>query len=832
MAAHSAVSLALCGGVSAPLALQQQRIWQQGEASPDKAACNNCVRWKLLGPLDVAILKRAIGEVMRRHEVLRTCIESLAGELVQIIRPEVAFDLAFSDLGGREPFAIDAEVQRLGELHAHQPFDLRHAPLLRVSVLRVSENDHWMLITIHPVVSDGWSMGIFADEICAIYAAYERRERSPLSPLKFQYRDYANWQKRAFNGNVSNPQLFYWLRQLKDLPHFEVPGDLPRPPLQRSTDGSIVSILLPRALTDALGDLSRRHDATFFMTSLAALDVLLRRLTDLDVVVVGIPSAGRMSLETEALIGLFTNFLILRSDLSGDPLFGDLLARVRKTVLDALANQDVPFEHLFELLKLRRDASGKPLYRVTFAFQRAFVRNQEFGRMELVDLPPVSGGAGDDLRFSMVERAEGWRLSGEFDGDRYRPETVLRMLEQLRDIFAAIALDPARRISELSTALGAPAATPRDTIVARLIPLWEQVLSVSPVRADDDFFELGGNSLRVARLMAGIADIFGRKLPLAVIFRSATPRALALEIDGRVGLDQAPRLIALDTGGDQPPFFMVNAFTGLVDVAKRLDSGHPILSLIGDDDFALSGGYDLFQEAREHVRTILSTRERGPYLVGGWSAGGIIAYEIALQLESLGHQVALLVLFDTANPFFMHEYSKIEEFRARVADSFRYHRDNLGRMSFAQMPAYLARTLSARISRGRRFQIGADEIRGSASEPARIRKPEAFEVRIQAARKYRPAPYRGRVLLFKRNNHLSGRYLDPSFGWLGTVTGDFELCLVGSAHLDIFSEDSRALIARKLAIRLTEAVNDSASGDLPPLDPSPGPKNSRSPVSQ
>jgi thioesterase domain-containing protein len=791
------------GNLIAPLSLQQARFWLVDQLSPGNAASNIAVRWELLGPLNVAILERAIAALARRHDVMRTHVALKDGEPVQIITPDLAFELSFIDLENLAPAALDAEVQRLSDLDARKPFDLTHAPLFRVTVLRAGPDLHWLLMTIHHLVSDGWSIGIFVDEMCANYAALDQGGPPPLPPLDFQYRDYANWQKDAFNRNVSNPQLLYWLRQLKDLPRFEVPSDLPRPPVQTS-NSAIVSIMLQRALTDALADLSRTHGATLFMTSIAALDVLLHRLTGFDTVVIGTPVAGRTALETEPLIGLFINLLVIRSDLSGDPSFTALLARVRKTVLDALANQDVPFEQLVDVLKPRRDLSRNPLYQVSFIFQRSFVRQQKFAGMELIDLPSTSAGALYDLNFFMVERADGWRLSCELNTDLYRPATVMLMLEQLRDILGAILLDPERQISTLRGGpleLPAPAPTPT---VARLIPLWEEVLGVAPVRPGDDFFELGGNSLRAARLIACIAETFSRKLPLAVIFRSTTPAALALEIDAPAGLDDAPRVIALEALGDQPPFFMVNAFTGLVDVAKRLDSGHQILSLIGDDRRALAPDYDLFAEAREHVRTILATRPRGPYMVGGWSAGGIMAYEIAQQLAAGGHHVALLVLFDTANPFFMREYSKLEQLRARLADSFRYHLGRLRRMDYIQMPAFVARKLGAYFVRKRL-------ISDIAIAPDEAAKPEAFEVRIKAARNYRPNRYRGRVLLFKRNNHLSGRYLDPSFGWLGTVVGDFELCLVSAAHLDIFSKDNRDLIARKLGVRLTEAVNDSAA---------------------
>ncbi len=802
--------------ITAPLSLQQQRFWLLDQLSSGNPACNISVRWKLIGRLDLTILKRAIAEVVRRHDVLRTHIELVAGDPVQFIQPDPIVELSHEDLRQLAPVARDAEIQRLSELEAHQAFDLTRGPLFRVGVLRVGEDDHWMLMTAHHIIFDGWSVGTFVDEMCANYAAYAQGEGSPLPELSFQYRDYAKGQKDAFNDNVSNPQLLYWLRQLKDLPRFEVPADYPRPPVQ-SSNGTIVSILLPRTLTDVLADLSRKHGATFFMTSLAALDVLLHRLTALDIVVVGTPVAGRTSFDTESLIGLFINLLVLRTDLSGDPSFFDLLGSVRKTVLEALANQDVPFEQLVEVLKPRRDLSRNPLYQVNFIFQRAFVRQQTFGAMELIDVPSTSAGALYDLNFFMVERTEGWRLSCELNTDLFRPETVVRMLDQFRDIFAAVAHDPERRISELHASPVEAEARNKNSTVTRMIPLWEQVLAIAPVGPDDDFFELGGNSLRAVRLIARIAETFDRKLPLAVIFRSTTARALALEVDRSAGSEPAPRVIELEGIGEEPPFFMVNAFTGLVEVAKRLDSGHPILSLIGDDQRALSGNYDLYEEAYEHVRTILATRPHGPYMVGGWSAGGIMAYEIAQRLESLGHHVALLVLFDTSNPFFMREYSKIETFRARIVDSVRYHRANLGRMDLVQMPAYVARKLGSRFGPKRSPRTNLPVKADHPGDSSGVDKPEAFEIRIEAARRYRPLPYRGRVLLFKRSNHLTGRYLDPSFGWRGTARGDFEVCLVRAAHLDIFSKDSRDLIARKLGVRLTEAVQESTAASAPGL---------------
>ena len=813
-------------GAALPLAPQQQPLWLLDRLAPGNPAGNIAVRWKLEGPLDSELLKRAIDLIIRRHETLRTRFETVAGEPVQIVEPHSQFDLGIVDLRHLATPQREPEIERRSSVEARTGFDLTRAPLLRASLLRIGDEEYWLLVTIHHLVSDGWSIGTLADEITVAYAAFERGEEPSLPELPLQYRDYVRAETEQVRRNVSKPQLLYWLRKLKDLPRFEVPADKPRPPIM-TANSEIVSVLLPAILTDALANFSRRNGATLYMTALTALTALLSRRTGATTIVLGTPVTGRNSVKFEPMIGLFRTVVVLRCDLSGDPTFLELLGRTRQTVLEALASQDVSFERLVELLKPPRDLSRNQLAQVSFIFQRSFIPDRNFGRMRLIDVPSKSAGALYDLNFFMVERPDGWRASCELNTDLYEPETVQGMLAEFRALLEQIAAKPDCRISGMpwDRAIPEKPALPRDEETARvqaiegaesarfadppaaladapaigiskfqtrLLAIWEEVLHVSPLSATDDFFAVGGDSLRAAKLMARISETFGRKIPLALIFRFSTPEKLAAELAQQTASDEPLRLLELDEG-DQPPFFMVNAFTGLVEVAKRLDSGHPILSLIGDDAKALSGSYDLFEEAGEHVRTILTRRPRGPYLIGGWSAGGVMAFEIAQSLKALGREVALLVLFDAPNPFFMREYSRVEHFRIWIRESFAYHRANLHTMDLSQAPGYLLGRLARAISNRFKRQDQSKLL-------------EAFEVRIRTARKYRPLPYAGRVVLFKRDRHLSGRYLDPMFGWGGVVQGDFEVCTIETSHLDIFAKENQRFIARKLGVRLTEAV--------------------------
>ena len=328
-------------------------------------------------------LERSLGEIVRRHEVLRTSFPTVEGVAVQRIAPVLEVGLPVVELQGLDEGEREAEVRRLAAEEAQRPFDLARGPLLRVCLLKLGEEDHGLLVTLHHIVTDGWSLGVFIRELSALYQAFSTGRPSPLAGLPIQYADFAAWQRGWLQGAVLEGQLGYWQEQLAGAPSLlELPTDRPRPAVQSSRGASAV-FTLEAELTQGLKALSQRAGVTLFMTLLGAFMVLLARYSRQEDIVVGSPTANRTHSQTEGLIGFFVNTLVLRADLSGDPPFEELMGRVRRVALEAYAHQEVPFERVVEALQPERTLSHSPLFQVLFALQTAPV-----GELELAGADP------------------------------------------------------------------------------------------------------------------------------------------------------------------------------------------------------------------------------------------------------------------------------------------------------------------------------------------------------------------------------------------------------------------------------------------------------------
>ncbi|HEX7242847.1 MAG TPA: amino acid adenylation domain-containing protein, partial [Longimicrobiaceae bacterium] len=369
------------GAGPSPLSFAQQRLWFIHQLDPGSSAYNMPASLRLRGALDVRALRRSLAELVRRHEAVRTAFVDEGGEPVQVVLPAAAVPFPVLDLAGLPEEPRRAEALRRVIEDGLRPFDLRRGPLLRVLLVRLA-GDEWVLgFTMHHVVSDGWSMGVLAREVSALYAAYTRGGESPLPELEVQYADFAVWQRKRLAGEVLDAQLRYWRETLEGAPRvLELPTDHPR--------GSVLDVAevgrpfeVSAATTRGLRALARRESATLFMTLLAGWQTLLGRYTGQDDVVVGTPIANRTSAELEGLIGFFVNTLVLRGDLSGDPGFGELLGRVRETTLGAFAHQDLPFEKLVEELAPERSVTHNPLFQVMFALQNVEAPSLSLGEL-------------------------------------------------------------------------------------------------------------------------------------------------------------------------------------------------------------------------------------------------------------------------------------------------------------------------------------------------------------------------------------------------------------------------------------------------------------------
>jgi amino acid adenylation domain-containing protein len=437
-----------------PLSFAQQRLWFLDQLEPGSPLYNIAVAVELRGRLDPGTLAAALGEVVRRHEALRTTFRIVAGEPVQVVAESAGFDLPRIDLASLPERACEEEADRLAADEARRPFDLGQDAPLRAALLRLDQERHVLLLTMHHIVSDGWSMGVLVREIGALYAAQVDLEPaegrpSPLPELALQYADFAAWQRRHLSGEHLEAELAWWRGQLAGMPQvLELPADHPRPG-GRGARGEVHRFGIGPELLAGLTVLSRKHGTTLFMTLLAGFAALLERWTGQDDLGIGTPIAGRTLVETEPLIGLFVNTLVLRSDLAGDPGFVDLLGRVRETTLAAYAHQEVPFERLVEELAPERAIDRPPLVQVLFALQNAPSDPLELPGLVLTASSVPTGTARLELSCLLAETERGLDGTVEYRRDLFERETIARLVEHLVRLLAGAVEDPRRRVSEL-----------------------------------------------------------------------------------------------------------------------------------------------------------------------------------------------------------------------------------------------------------------------------------------------------------------------------------------------------------------------------------------------
>ena len=433
-----------------PVSFAQQRLWFLDKLEGGSFTYNIPIAVRLKGSLNRVALTNALNEVIRRHEALRTSFSTVEGKPVQVISDYQWLTLPVVNLSQLGEEEREAEVQRRAVEEAQQPFDLARGPLVRAHLLYLSEEEHVALLTMHHIISDGWSRGVLIRELMALYEAYSSGAESPLEELPIQYADYAVWQKEWLQGSILQEQLDYWKEQLKDAPPLlELPLDRPRPPMQ-SANGAKFCFTLTASLSERLKELSRAEGTTLFMVLLAGFQVLLSRYSGQTDIVVGTPIAGRHQGEVEGLIGLFVNTLVLRAKVRGEASFREMLKQVREKSLGAYEHQDMPFEKLLDELKVERNLSHSPLFQVMFILQNMPVGTLESGNLTLEVLEIDSKVAKFDLTLSMVEDG-GQNLSSVFiyNTDLFDAATISRLATHFQTLLNSIVTSPEQSISEL-----------------------------------------------------------------------------------------------------------------------------------------------------------------------------------------------------------------------------------------------------------------------------------------------------------------------------------------------------------------------------------------------
>jgi hypothetical protein len=412
--------------------------------------------------------------------VLRTTFVTVDGRPVQVIALHLTLALPVTDLSGLAEPEREAEAKLRLREEASRPFDLSRGPLICVGLIRLGDHEHVLTLTMHHIVSDGWSIGVLVREFAALYEAFARGLDSPLPELALQYADFAAWQAQWLQGEVFQTQLDYWTGQLAGLPALELPTDRPRPPVL-SHQGTEHTVLWPKSLLTELKALSRQEGSTLFMTLLAAFQTLLHRYSGQEDIAVGSPIAGRTRSEIEGLIGFFVNTLVLRGDLVGNPRFRELLRQVKRVALEAYAHQDLPFEQLVGVLQPERDPSRTPLFQVMLVLQNAPLPALQAPGLALTPIAAESGTAKFDLTLSLSETAEGLHVTAEYRTDLFDVATIDRMLGHFRTLLEGIVADPDQTIATL------PMLTEAER--RQLLGSWSDEFESDSV-SDDDLADL------------------------------------------------------------------------------------------------------------------------------------------------------------------------------------------------------------------------------------------------------------------------------------------------------------------------------------------------------
>jgi amino acid adenylation domain-containing protein len=438
----------------APLSFAQQRMWFLDQLEPESPLYNIHTGVELSGPLNVPVLQRSIGEILRRHEALHTTFAVIDDRPVQVINKNAIFKLPVNDLRELDKSQHSLRVNAWAEEDARRRFDLTRGPLLRANLLRLGETEHVLLLTIHHIISDGWSVGVFVRELAALYEAYTAGRPSPLRELSIQYADFAAWQRDWLQGERLEEQLSYWRTQLAGVPPLlELPTDRPRP-LVQSYSGAHETLFLSESLSRSLKELSRREGATLFMTVLAAFSTLLHRYSGQRDILVGTPIANRNHAETECLIGFFVNTLVFRSRFSEQMTFRELLVQVREMALEAYAQQDLPFEKLVEELQPERSLSHSPLFQVMFDLQNAPMQDLELQGLRLTPLPFDSRMAKFDLVMTVSELDGRLNAQLEYNTALFDAATIRRMARHLEHLLAVAVSNPDEQVSRLQLLTG------------------------------------------------------------------------------------------------------------------------------------------------------------------------------------------------------------------------------------------------------------------------------------------------------------------------------------------------------------------------------------------
>lgn len=812
------------GELRFPCSASQQRCWFIQALNPDSTVLNIALRWEIKGAFSASTIEQAFQTIIDRHEILRTRFVETDGDPIQTVAGHHTFKLSVVDL------TIVPETERLdqalalGILEARKPFDLARLPLLRVTLLRLSADHAFLLITVHQIAFDGWSIRNLAHEFGTIAAALDANHPHGLPELPLQYGDYCLWQKAYLASASFEAESTYWKNKLAGAPYFEICPDRERPS-QPSHGGEILAVMMPLALGDKLEEAARNHNLTLFSFGCAVTAAMLHRYSGRTDVIFGTQIAGRDDLDLENMIGVFLNNLVLRFDASKDPTFEEFLARVNGTIQGALIHQHMPFHRLVGLLSPPRDPQRTPLICIDFNVLRDVMDHRSYGDFKLTGQPSLSAGSLYDLNFFLVHWPSGWRLAVEFNTDLYERSTVEGMLEFLVTVFELAISNPKARLStlappvrdriaaskpsgDLATAgFSQPAASvsshdgPNDT-ETRMMEIWREILQVQNIGPTSNFFELGGHSLMAMRLVTKVASVLDVKINVMTLFQAPTVREFAARVSRTESPLETWNIVQIQPLGEKTPIIAINNTMIYYNFARIIGTDRRFLGvqLFDPSNPRQLPSRGLEEIATDYVRLIREAQPRGPYILFGLCVAGIIAYEAARQLRLAGEPVALVVMADSWVPGYLKRLplGRRVLFRLRYGLHVLKHRLALIRSGKLRVAEALASYRLVRVSK----ILNLLSVLGVIEDSSNLGKEDWanrwFLPALEDARdNYQASVSPGGVVILQSEEMVTS-FADPKMGWSNFVNGQLLLYRIPGWHTDMFQDTGAALIAEHL----------------------------------
>lgn len=820
-----------------PLSFSQERVWTIGQLSPDLPCENVAAAFRLRGAIQIVPFERALNAVAERHEMLRTTCAFRQGTLVQTALPQRRYTIDVTDLRSLAEHERWTNAAAQATALAREPFDLLQEPLIRAAVWRTHDDEALLLLSVHQLLLDGWSVQILFRELSAFYSEFVSGQPAALAELPIQYGDYAAWQRDVFARELIEPQLAYWKEQLRGAPALlALPTNRPRPQVP-SFRSAIAPVEFGPDITASLREIARSEGTTLFMTLLAAFQALLHKWSGQSDVIVGTAISNRTRSETERLIGNFSNNLLLRTDFSASPTFRELLSRVRSTVTDAFAHQELPLELLMAELRRESKQAVVPKFHLMFILRdEGTERSLQLPGIDVESVLIDTGVSRLDLNLDLKECGDTIKGTLTYRTDLFDRSVISDCTAYLRELCKEVSARPGLRMADLPEPAFATApesvlagtlcgqgnggalrelmVAPRDEVERQLKEIWQGILGVEPACVSQTFFELGGHSLLAVTLFSEIERVFGKKLPLATLFQAPTIEQLANVLRQRNDAVSWSCLVPIRPRGSKPPLFLIHAIGGNLlnynDLVAHLDPELPVYGLQSQGlDGKTSPLTTVEEMAAQYIRDIRELLPAGPFHLAGTSFGGVVAYEMARQLQEEELSVGSVILLDSYHLHYSDPASggwtaTVKSYRERL----RFHFENLlfkaNRWKYLQSRLAVATGRIRRIIRNRAWEVAHSYYRlsGRPLPPALHRVNDANHY---AFRSYIPKPYHGAIILFRSTELSVAHSHDPAAAWRHLALGGIEIHDVPGNHVTSMFEPHVRVVAEKLEACLVRA---------------------------